>query len=219
MTTGHPADECGEAIAAALNKADAVELLYLSPADKAAAMREFARLSARVDATRLRLMAVAGEVTEEKGDRDVAAWCQRELLVDRGAARRDMTLAGEALEHRWTVLAQEHRSGEVSTAQADVIVRALDDLPDETPSDVRGVRAERVLVEYAATFAPKELRPLGARILDIVAPEVGEEQERKRLEGEERKARRTTAASRPGRTGTGRRRSGSGSPTPPRTGC
>ena len=101
MTTGHLVQECGEAIAAALDKADAVELLYLSPAEKAAAMREFARLAARVDATRLRLMAVADEVTEERGDRDVAAWCQRELLVDRGAARRDMTLAG-ALEHRWT---------------------------------------------------------------------------------------------------------------------
>ena len=190
MTTGHLVQECGEAIAAALDKADAVELLYLSPADKAAAMREFARLSARVDATRLRLMAVADEVTEEKGDRDVAAWCQRELLVDRGAARRDMTLAG-ALEHRWTVLAQAHRAGEVSTAQADVIARALDDLPDDTPAIV--AEAERVLVEHAATFAPKELRRLGSRILDIVAPEVGEEQERKKLEGEERKARRTTS--------------------------
>ncbi len=136
-------------------------------------------------------MAVADEVTEEKGDRDVAAWCQRELLVDRGAARREMTLAG-ALEHRWTVLAQAYRSGEVSTAQADVIARALDDLPDETPADVVAT-AEKTLVEYAATFAPKELRRLGSRILDIVAPEVGEEQERKKLEGEERKARRTTS--------------------------
>ena len=55
MTTGHLVQECGEAIAAALDKADAVELLYLSPAEKAAAMREFARLSARVDATRLQV--------------------------------------------------------------------------------------------------------------------------------------------------------------------
>ncbi|KRF06456.1 hypothetical protein ASG88_20120 [Nocardioides sp. Soil777] len=136
-------------------------------------------------------MAVADEVTEEKGDRDVAAWCQRELLVDRGAARRDMTLAG-ALERRWTVLAQAHRVGDVSTAQADVVARALDDLPDDTPSDIRA-EAERVLVGYAATFAPKELRRLGSRILDIVAPGVGEEQERKKLEGEERKAPKTTS--------------------------
>ncbi len=87
---------------------------------------------------------------------------------------------------------QAHRAGGVSTAQADVIARALDDLPDETPPDVVAT-AERVLVEHAATFAPKELRVLGGRILDVVAPEVGEEQERKRLEGEERKARRTTS--------------------------
>lgn len=190
MTTGHLVQECGEAIAAALDKADAVELLYLSAEEKAAALVQLARLESRVAAARLRLMAVAGEVTEEQGDRDVAAWCQRELRVDRGAARRDMALAG-SLEHRWAVLAQEHRAGGVSTAQADVIARALDDLPQETPPEVL-VTAEKVLVEHAATFAPKELRQLGRRILDVVAPEVGEEQERKRLEGEERKARRTT---------------------------
>ena len=67
-----------------------------------------------------------------------------------------------------------------------MIARALDDLPDDTPADV--VRdAERVLVEHAATFTPSELRVLGGRILDVVAPEVGDEQERKRLEDEERK--------------------------------
>ena len=80
----------------------------------------------------------------------------------------------------------------MSTAQADVIARALDDLPDETPADVVAT-AERVLVEHAATFAPAELRVLGSRILDVVAPEVGEEQERKRLEDEERRARKTTS--------------------------
>ncbi len=53
--------------------------------------------------------------------------------------------------------------------------------------------AERVLVEHAATFTPHELRVLGGRILDVVAPEVGEDQERKRLEDEERRARKTTS--------------------------
>ena len=81
--------------------------------------------------------------------------------------------------------------GEVSTAQADVIARALDDLPDKIDPGVVA-KAERVLIEHAATFAPRELRNLGRRILDVVAPEVGEEQERRKLEDEERKARRTT---------------------------
>ena len=80
----------------------------------------------------------------------------------------------------------------MSTAQADVIARALDDLPTETPADMLA-EAERVLVEHAATFTPKELRVLGRRILDVVAPDVGEEQERRRLEDEERRARKTTS--------------------------
>ena len=38
MTTGHLVQECGEAISAALDKVGQVELLYLSPAEKAAAL-------------------------------------------------------------------------------------------------------------------------------------------------------------------------------------
>ncbi len=113
------------------------------------------------------------------------------VRVDRGPARRDLTLA-RSLAHRWTVLAAAHSSGDVATAQADVIARALDDLPTETPADVVA-EAERVLVEHAATFTPKELRVLGRGILDVVAPDVGEEQERRRLEDEERRARKTTS--------------------------
>lgn len=216
MTTGHLVQECGEAIAAALDKADAVELLYLSAEEKAAALVQLARLESRVAAARLRLMAVAGEVTEEQGDRDVAAWCQRELRVDRGAARRDMALAG-SLEHRWAVLAQEHRAGGVSTAQADVIARALDDLPQGTPPEVL-VTAEKVLVEHAATFVPKELRQLGRRILDVVAPEWV--RSRSARGSRARSARPAGPPASPrGHTGTGRPRSGSGCPTRPRTGC
>ena len=35
MTTGHLVQECSEAISAALDKVEAVELFYLSPAEKA----------------------------------------------------------------------------------------------------------------------------------------------------------------------------------------
>ena len=54
MTTGHLVQECGEAIAAALDKVEGVELWYLSPAEKAAALVELTRLSARAgDADRM----------------------------------------------------------------------------------------------------------------------------------------------------------------------
>ena len=190
MTTGHLVQECGEAISAALDKVEALELLYLSPAEKAEGLRQLARLESRVAAARLRLLAVSDEVAEQTADRDVAAWCRRETRIDRGVARRDLALA-RSLDRRWTVLAAAHAGGDVSTAQADVIARALDDLPDKIDPDVVA-KAERVLIEHAATFAPRELRNLGRRILDVVAPEVGEDQERRKLEDEERKARRTT---------------------------
>ena len=74
MTTGHLVQECGEAISAALDKVGQVELMYLSPAEKAEALVELARLESRVTSVRLRLMAVADDVAEEAGDRDVAAW-------------------------------------------------------------------------------------------------------------------------------------------------
>ncbi|WP_107771218.1 HNH endonuclease signature motif containing protein [Nocardioides sediminis] len=190
MTSGHLVAEAGEAIAAALDKVEAVEMLYLSAAEKAEALVQLARLTARLDSTRLRVVAVAEDVAEGTGDRDIAAWCQRETRVDRGAARRDMVLARSLT--RWTVLAEAHGSGEVSTAQADVIARALEALPKVIAAEILD-EAERVLVEHAASFAPRELRVLGRRILDVVAPEVEEDEERKRLEAEERAARRTTS--------------------------
>ena len=45
MTSGHLVQECGEAISAALDKAEAVELLYLSPSEKADALKTLARLA------------------------------------------------------------------------------------------------------------------------------------------------------------------------------
>ncbi|WP_159081527.1 HNH endonuclease signature motif containing protein [Nocardioides sediminis] len=193
MTSGHLVAEAGEAIAAALDKVEAVEMLYLSAAEKADALVQLARLESRMSSTRLRVVAAAdqaGDVAEETGDRDIAAWCQRTTRMDRGAARREMVLARSL--GRWTVLAQAHAAGEVSTVQADVIARALEALPKVIAAGILD-EAERVLVEHAASFAPRELRVLGRRILDVVAPEVADDEERKRLEAEERAARRTTS--------------------------
>jgi hypothetical protein len=54
-------------------------------------------------------------------------------------------------------------------------------------------RAEAHLVAEAAHFGPPELRVLGRRILDIVAPQVGEQHEAEQLADEERDARRRTS--------------------------
>ncbi|WP_372729936.1 DUF222 domain-containing protein, partial [Nocardioides sp.] len=65
------------------------------------------------------------------------------------------------------------------------------ELPDDVPAETRS-RAEIHLVEQARHFAPHELRVLGRRILDVVAPDLYEDHERRQVEAEERRARRTT---------------------------
>jgi hypothetical protein len=68
-----------------------------------------------------------------------------------------------------------------------VIAHALEELPADVPAEVVAM-AEAQLVEYAAEFGPVDLRVLGRRILDVVAPEVAEAAEARALEAEERRA-------------------------------
>jgi hypothetical protein len=105
--------------------------------------------------------------------------------VTRGEAYRALRV-GQSAE-RYVRLAAAAAAGVVSLDQADVIVRALDALPDEVDADTRE-RAEAVLVEHAARFDALALRKLGKRILDVVAPEVGEAHEARLLAAEERSA-------------------------------
>ena len=71
--------------------------------------------------------------------------------------------------------------GEVNVAQAQVISHALDELPADKVGPEVLARAEAHLVEQAAEFGPRELRDLGRRILDLVAPEIAEQHEAEQL--------------------------------------
>ena len=99
-------------------------------------------------------------------------------------------------------LATAVRGGAVNLAQAEVIRRAVDDLPsDLDPALV--VQAEAHLIELAGEFGPRSLRVLGRRVLHVVAPDVADDQERRALEREEgRASRRTFLTSRPNGDGT-----------------
>jgi hypothetical protein len=90
-----------------------------------------------------------------------------------GSSGADCALA-VGLDRRWVVLAAALRAGDINVAQAEVIARALEDLPREVPEDVL-VRAEETLVGHAAEFGPRQLARLGRRILDVVAPDIADE--------------------------------------------
>lgn len=184
------------ALAAALRVKDEVKgVLDLDPtfmatADKEAALVAWTDLVALVEAQRLRLMAAAADVAADHGHRDAAVWLAQELRLDRSQARRDQKLA-VALSDRWHVLAAALAKVRVNLAQARVIAHALDELPDDLDKEVLA-KAEAYLIDQADTFGPKTLRRLGLKVLEVIAPDVAEDHERKRIEADEQRARTQT---------------------------
>jgi hypothetical protein len=76
--------------------------------------------------------------------------------------------------------------------QAQAIVTAVEELPDDLDHEVRS-EAVATLVGYAADHDAKGLRVLGRRILEVVAPQVGEADEARLLAAEERETEATAS--------------------------
>ncbi len=188
----HPVLACADAMAVALKETADVEVMFMDAGDKRDAMLRLAQVEAQLAALRLRLMAAADDVALAEGARDVAALLTHHTRGDFGANRRDLALA-EALDRRWAAVASGLAQGDLNVAQARVICHALDELPAEKVGAEVLAAAEAHLVAQAADFGPRELRVLGRRILDIVAPEIGEQHEAEQLAKEEQRAARRTS--------------------------
>ena len=188
----HPVLGCVETIESALKETSHVPVIFMDPADKRTALLGLAQVEAQLVALKLRLMAVSDDVALGEGARDVAALLTHHTRGDFGANRRDLSLA-EALDQRWHQVASALGQGQVNVAQARVISHALDELPAEKVGAELLAAAEAHLVAKAAEFGPRELRVLGRRILDIVAPEIGERHEAEQLLEEERRAEKRTS--------------------------
>lgn len=159
---------------------------FLTTAEKERVLVATTDLIARLEALRATVLATAHDVAESHGVRAAGAWLAHETRHDPPAGRRWQRLA-DGLESRWPALAAAYADGSASTAQVQVIGKALDDLPADLDADLRR-RAEEHLVAQAAHFAPRDLRVLGRRILDVVAPEIAEAHEARLVEREEQAA-------------------------------
>jgi hypothetical protein len=82
-------------------------------------------------------------------------------------------------------------SSGMNVAQAREIVDALERLPKNLDPELRD-KGEAYLITEAAHFGPPELRRLGARLLEVIAPEDADEAEYQRLLAEDRRARAAT---------------------------
>ena len=151
----------------------------MSTEDKATALSELVRAEAQLVELRLRVLADAGDLAVATAAKDAAGWLARMTRTRFADARADLALA-TALDREHPVLAAAMRDGDATLAQAQVIHRAIAALPSSVDADVV-TQAEAHLVAQAAVFGPKELARLGRRILDVVAPEIAEEAEARRL--------------------------------------
>lgn len=178
---------------AALDQILSVDPIYLTTGEKQIAMIGLSRARARIEAAVMRVLAVADDVAEDSGDRSPAAWLSTQTRDAPGAVRRHARLAA-ALTTRWAQVAVALAAGEVNLAQTRIIVDALDALPKDLGEDLRA-KAETYLVESAAVLGPRELRILGAGVLDHLAPDIADEHEYERLLDQERRADATTRLS------------------------
>jgi hypothetical protein len=190
MTQLHPVLGCVAELEAALKGVADVDPAFMPTEDKAAALLALTRLVGRVEELRGRVLASADDVAAEEGARDAAAWLAHHARLDVGHARAALRLDRAGVD-RWQALARARREGEVTTAQAETIRRALADLPADLDIEVR-LEAEARLVAEAARFGPRQLRILGRRVLDVVSPELADSHEGQLLEREDARAARTT---------------------------
>lgn len=190
-TTTHPLVAGVAAIGAALDAVTAVDATFLPPTDKADLLLAVHRERQRLHALELALIAASDDVAETDGSRTVAAWLAPRVNADHGPVHAQMQLA-RVLDTRWTATAAATRVGSCTLEQARVIARALDDLPRTELGPELLARAEAYLLECARRHTPAELRRLGDKLLEVIAPDLHEDAERAKLDREERHARRTT---------------------------
>lgn len=185
----HPLVRALRRVDAVLDEVAELDPTFLATGDKARALLAVDRELSRLEGLRLELLSAAGDVSEQGAARSAGVWLAQETKAGAPSGVRSQRLA-EGLG-RWSDVRRALRDGLLNPAQAAVIVSALDDLPEDLDPELVA-KACAQLVADAGHFAPRELRVLGRRVLEVVAPEAAEGHEERLLRGEEERARRET---------------------------
>src|SRR6478609_268543 len=148
---------------------------------------ELTRLEAQVGELKARVAAHLADlqVGEDVGATNTACWLAHQTKVTRPDAHRVVRLGHDLEAH--LVTREALASGDLVVDQARVILRAVEDLPDDLGRDLVA-QAEAHLVAEAAHHDARTLKLLGQRLLEVVAPDAADAHEAKLLEREERDA-------------------------------
>ena len=166
---------------AALEELAGRPVFALSDVEVAAGLAAVAAGAAFLDALRLRLVreADARGLAVAAGATSTAVWLRERDRLSPHTAARWVKLAASVGSATAEALAE----GRVNLEQAAVIAQAVGQVPVEHRE-----AGEKLLVDQAATFGPRELARLGERVLEVVDPEGAEAAEAERLAKAERRA-------------------------------
>lgn len=140
-------------------------------------------LSGRFQALAVTLLnqAEQSQATRDVHGTDTRTWLADTQLLTRGQAGA-MLHQGKDLQ-RFPALAEAFRNGDASPQQTNAVTTTLRKLPDDLPASTER-EAEEMMVQYCARFDSHQLSRLSRHLLEVVAPEVVDETEAKRLERE-----------------------------------
>jgi hypothetical protein len=164
-----------------------VPVWSMDPTETTSALSEIQSAKAQLAELQARLLVHADRIdlAGQTAAASTATWHAVATVTTRAAAHRLMRTAHGLDTHEPTRTALA--SGRVNVEQAEVILRALDELPDDLDPEVVA-RAEAHLLGLAQVHDAKALRVLGRRILEVVSPETADAHEARLLEREERAA-------------------------------
>ncbi|MBV9830373.1 MAG: DUF222 domain-containing protein [Marmoricola sp.] len=143
----------------------------LSSAECERALTCLERQGRRLSAVRMRVLAAAGRrrAAQEAGFASTEGWVAQRTRTPRGAAARQVALAGE-LTSGYAATAAALDEGLLSPAHAAVIVGAAHQLPPGLGPEQRRV-VEQTLVADARRLDPDQLRRRARRVLETVEPD------------------------------------------------
>ena len=169
-----------------------VDPIYMAVEEKRQALLRLSSAIDRLEELRMRVLATADDVAAEEGARDAAAWLAHHGRRDRSECRHRLLMARDLMARSRTAAALRRRRGQ---PRAGPRHRPRARRPAGRGRRRGGVAAEERLLAEAERFGPRQLRILGRRVVDIVAPEVAEGLEAQALEREEASAARRTLLS------------------------
>ena len=168
-----------------------VPIWSMDAAETTAAIHELNALAAQVAELQARVLHHADrtDVATNTGATSTANWYAHQTQTTRPAAHRKMRLSKALEKHDLT--RQALAEGRIHTEQAEAILNALADLPDNLDPELL-TQAEQHLLEQATSFDAKALKQLGRRILEVACPEAADAHEAMLLDREERDAQAAT---------------------------